>query len=300
MQKVKTKRQIIHIISCGRSGSTMLDLTIGKHSQAFSLGEIMDFKTHYNLNRNCTCGKKLKDCQFWEKKIIENKYINNQKKFLLNFSSRFQRYGITIFNLFFGLLTFNRYKTLIKPICLKNNNEFYSKVFEKSGKPVLIDSSKSVLRAFLLYNSMNYNQKIIYLVKDARSYIYSIAHKSQLTSTKKATIKWLTTNLLALFFFKMIKSKDRLFIRYEDFASNPKEYIGKIQDFINLKRETILDEDNFFIATSSSHLIGGNQTRYSLKNIIKPNNKWKDTFTTKHFRIYKKYAKKMNKYFGYN
>lgn len=63
-------RQIVHIIGSGHSGSTLLDMMLGGHSQVSSLGEAHSL---YFLLRNhtegyrCTCGKHVSQCAFWAK-----------------------------------------------------------------------------------------------------------------------------------------------------------------------------------------------------------------------------------------
>ena len=69
-------KEVIYISSDERSGSTMLDLMIGNHSNITSLGEVHHLHAYATRNRDiynpghplvCMCGKQLIKCVFWTK-----------------------------------------------------------------------------------------------------------------------------------------------------------------------------------------------------------------------------------------
>jgi len=55
---------LIAVASAGHSGSTLLDLLVGNHSQACSAGE-MNRLTLYESDRICACGAVVTDCDYW-------------------------------------------------------------------------------------------------------------------------------------------------------------------------------------------------------------------------------------------
>ncbi len=74
------KNTIIYIAGLGHSGSTILDLILGCHSDIVGLGEIMPFIRRKDrtpdLNSTCSCGKKGYDCYFWSE--VEKHILNSE------------------------------------------------------------------------------------------------------------------------------------------------------------------------------------------------------------------------------
>ena len=59
----------IYICSAGHSGSTLLDLLLGSHSQIESLGEIIHLAKNISLNTQCTCGEPVRSCLVWKQVV---------------------------------------------------------------------------------------------------------------------------------------------------------------------------------------------------------------------------------------
>lgn len=69
-----SSKRIIFITSLERSGSTLLDITLGKHPQLVSFGEVARVLLPHGgggmesvIDRPCSCGASVKDCAFWGK-----------------------------------------------------------------------------------------------------------------------------------------------------------------------------------------------------------------------------------------
>ena len=59
------------ICSAARSGSTVLDIILGGHKDAASLGEFSFFNKAIALDQQCSCGKHVVNCPSWEPIINE-------------------------------------------------------------------------------------------------------------------------------------------------------------------------------------------------------------------------------------
>ena len=47
---------LLYIVSATRSGSTLLDLLLGNHGEATSVGELRRLQEHLSNGDRCTCG----------------------------------------------------------------------------------------------------------------------------------------------------------------------------------------------------------------------------------------------------
>ena len=63
--------KLIYIIGSGRSGSTLLDITIGSQPRCFSSGEICNLVQAYASEDLCACGSKIASCSFWSHVISD-------------------------------------------------------------------------------------------------------------------------------------------------------------------------------------------------------------------------------------
>ena len=75
-QRLEGKPVLLYIASDVRSGSTLLDMLLGGHSQIEALGELQFLKSHvrregtgYSWDWKCTCGADFTDCPFGPKLI---------------------------------------------------------------------------------------------------------------------------------------------------------------------------------------------------------------------------------------
>ena len=65
--KISKKIPVILLVGEGHSGSTLLDLIMDSHSQIVGVGELSHYSKHFNFGELCSCGKQIKDCEFWQK-----------------------------------------------------------------------------------------------------------------------------------------------------------------------------------------------------------------------------------------
>src|SRR5438105_3013640 len=73
------KKKIVYIAGYSRSGSTILDILLGNHSQVISTGELVYlFEDWNNPTRSCTCGKPYGNCSFWGSYQLPDGYTLEQ------------------------------------------------------------------------------------------------------------------------------------------------------------------------------------------------------------------------------
>ena len=64
-------------MGAGRSGTTALATFLGNNKEIQNIGEMHQFFEHIDENKECSCGKQINECEFWNNKITNNiKYIS--------------------------------------------------------------------------------------------------------------------------------------------------------------------------------------------------------------------------------
>ncbi len=169
----------LYICSHRHSGSTLLDLFLGAHSKIESLGEIDFLPQDLALNDPCSCGSSIRDCQVW-REVIErlsaklgvdiraNPYVLHlgypkasgvtptyllRRELMLGLQYAQLKSGSTFLESFLGSITKGLAST-----CL-----VYEAVADVLKASVVVDSSKTYLKAIALYRFRTQNVRVVLL-----------------------------------------------------------------------------------------------------------------------------------------
>lgn len=234
----------IFILSLSHSGSTLLDLLLGCHSQLVSLGKVhATIKNFAEPQSECTCGKKSDQCEVWGR---FREKLNATKS-----TDYYQTYNLLIYSV----------------------GEVYHQ------DKIIVDSSKGLKALKSLVEGGMKDLYILFLIKDIRSFIFSGNYRKHSkekmkkdgwrriyrTSTLRNSYKWYQRNKQIKEYLE--KNKLSYFqLGYEELCFRPKEILRKISDFVGIDYE----EQMLYPQNSESHILTGNDMRFNkekLKNI---------------------------------
>jgi len=249
------------LLGAGRSGTTLLATLLNSNPKIQTIGEMHQFANHLIDNKECSCGKKLSECDFW-KKIIANINLdkNNLKRIqLINKQKEAHK------NILFLLI-----KSKPDLEYLEFQDHVLEIIYNKCKGKILLDSSKYIARYLLLKKSAILNVKGIYVVRDVRGVVNSFQKQVQ---TPKAPLKTIMYYNLINFFAQILCTIDRKIIkvRYEDLMESPLPTLNKIYSHVfeeNIKEDLLPD---FF---EMPHIIGGNRMKKKSSVKIVSDNQW--------------------------
>jgi len=320
------KKTIVFIIGAGHSGSTLLAKSLNAHSRIFSLSEISNFEEDIKRDFSlCGCSSPIKECPFWEQVNADlanilgygikdrprefNLRINKHSILdkLVHRAERTLAYGLNIRSRFFRSR-------------LKNIRRLFETLFDLTQADVLVDSSKSAKRAYLLkkYFHPEYNIRVIHLVRDGRAVFYSYAkgyyrvnitdpetgkqemktYYSDRKRTKQEILKiWKKANKTAFKYHQTNgKNKDYFFLRYEDFTNQPEKYLKDLLQFVGLEYEPEMLDLNRYV----NHMVSGNASRINASEIHAPSEIWKKKLNGSERDYFSKKGQKFNHKLGYS
>lgn len=160
---------LIYIAGYGRSGSTLADILIGNFSGHFSGGEISFFALNGIINNEfCSCGSKVHDCPFWKNVMIQ--WQSSMKLSITNYHDIYFKYlrNKRMFSFFYRIyFPDNQFKNF-----LADTQLLYAILSKECGGKVIIDSSKSPYRLFLL-KKLGLKIRVIHLVRSLRGVLYA-------------------------------------------------------------------------------------------------------------------------------
>jgi len=223
--------KITYIASLSHSGSTILGIILGAHSDTICLGEIYPSLLYGKGQSDvCTCGQPFSSCPIWGN-------FSESKTTLENYAES--------------------YCNLVKHA---SNN----------GEKVVIDCSKRVLALQPILKCNKLEIKVIWLLKDIRSYIYSqIMRKKRTELMQKDSwrriytttilyniLQWRIGNGKILHFLKQNKIP---FIKagYEELCFHSEKIIKIISDFTGIKYEF----NTLNLQPAQTHMMRGNRLR---------------------------------------
>lgn len=294
---------IVYIIGDNRSGSTLLDYLISSHPDGFSAGELHHIHGYYNkigvgkrTDWKCSCGNFIQECPFWNE-ILEEAAIT------ANSETRLERQELWWTFLFRQshekaldeLLSDKAFEEKGKAVS-DNCWRIYKTIMNKTGKRIIVDSSKNPFEAFYRNKYKQGNIKFLLLERDIRAIAYSNRMRTeQLTSEVKSFLEikersiyknlllaykvLLRNRLIAKRIQKLSTTEDVIMkVNYTDLASNPEEIMKRISSFLNVNyfAPPLLTNEYSY----TPHILGGSPSRYT-KRAITPDNRWQAYYKKK-------------------
>jgi hypothetical protein len=306
----------VYICSAGHSGSTLLDLILGSHSKASTLGEISHLSKNIALNTKCTCGRPVRECESWMQvfdsvgdqigaDVVRDPYALNmgfpRASVVIDEAHQTRFYLIKrklILGLYYLKVRFSTklFDWLLWPFDESIRHSFlvYDTVRRTLNADMVVDSSKEYLRAIGIYKHRPEKVRIILLTRDGRGVFYSnlkrgFSRRSSLNAWKLHYSRSLP--LLK----KQVDERDILRVRYEDLAMNTAEEVARLCEFLGLTYEyQMLD-----FSSKVHHSTNGNNMRFSTSSEIKLDSSWRDKISKKDLEYFDKRAKSLNRDLGY-
>jgi hypothetical protein len=234
-------RKIVFILGTGHCGSTLLDMILSSHSEAFGLGEIrtLSQRRHYLDYEFPLSNLHGFDDTFWTREVV-----TEMRPLFRGDRSRF-------FRLLYRLV----------PALNGDRRRLYQYLFGRSGARVLVDSSTGVgwFRQYLRQARGEAEPVAVWIERDPRAVVASYRRKrpdrsvEQLAEQLRAEVQG-----LASFYESFAGTKAR--VRYEELAADTERVIRELCARIGLEFEPEMLEYWRF----EHHHIAGNAGTKSL------------------------------------
>lgn len=283
----ENKIKVLYVGGFGRSGSTLIDIMLGKIPAFFSAGELYwIWKRSFQENQLCGDGNPFHDSPFW-RQVVQEAYggfdgVDAIRMDELRTRVARLRYAMKMRSpdQFTG-----EFKQDFSEFA-GNLLKLYRAIQQVSGCEIIVDSSKYPPYGFLLNAMPELDVSMLHLVRDSRAVAHSWQRKKvrpEIHWTKeympqfsptRSSYNWMSNNYLCGRF--QSASPKYLFKRYEDFVQDPEGHFKEILKFIG-KGDTPTDflKGNSF-EPSPMQNVSGNPMRFEKKDIvIRPDAEWR-------------------------
>lgn len=222
--------RVIFIVGYGRSGSTLLDMMLGAHPDIFGAGEMLTICRHvWPKNEYCACHQSVRKCPIWSDAIAEWQ----QSGVNIGAHQALQQRIEPILSLRRALAG-----DALRTYC-EQTLALYRIVARRTGRRVLLDSSKSPGRAIALAGS-GVDLRLIHLVRDPRAVAHSMSKQMSIDTEAgvqkelhgrpfmRTALRWNFVNAGAERALRCVPEEHGLRLRYEDMVADPAGALRRI------------------------------------------------------------------------
>lgn len=257
---------MIYIGGYSRSGSTLLDVVLGSHGQAFGSGELSFLLDDWNnALRECACGQRYSHCPFWGDLLPSGIDTATTAAVRLVESRR------NLPRLTRGVLPRHVVDTY---------RSFQMRLFdfmrEHAGQDLIVDSSKSARgtagRPLALRDLAQQDVFFLHLVRDGLATLASYEAVGSNWSVEghgstnrlavlRAGVGWTITNSIASRIAGRFGDKS-LVLHYEDLVSDPAASLRRVGEHAGVDLSDIIGRVQAGHAFAAGHQVGGNRLRF--------------------------------------
>lgn len=285
--------KILYIGGDGRSGSTLLDVLLGKMPQFFSAGEMRwIWKRSFMENQLCGSGEPFKDTQFWVD-VVNQAFggfdqVDAEKIMALKDSVDRLRSIPKFLTPSRQDEAFKQKMAELTPILTR----LYRAMKDTSGAEFIVDSSKWPPYAYILNDLPETEVYMVHFVRDSRAGAYSWTRKKKRPEihwkeqympqykVSESARNWSTGNVGTGMFRRA--NKNYLFMRYEDFTQNPKGELQRIVNFVGYPDADLSFLQGNTFTPGVAYNVSGNPMRFQKGEVtISYDDEWKQKMSAR-------------------
>ena len=259
--------KVLYIAGYGRSGSTLLDVLLGAHDRAVSVGELVYLGREWrHEERTCACGAAYDQCPFWGSALSDTDGAAELIRL-----ARQVEYRRALPRLLTGSLSDHvqrAYRHRMRPL--------FSYVAERGDAEWVVDSSKSGRHAagrfWALRKVAGLDVRVVHLVRDGRDVLRSVVEKGTNWAAEgyrdgnplraeQTLVGWGLANSLAWAFGMALDGDRYLRVRFEDLLDNPESVLREVGNFIGEDFTSIIDRVAVDQSFPVGHNVSGNRIR---------------------------------------
>lgn len=310
----------MHLFICcaGRSGSTLLDMLLGGHSQIASLGEFSMLGKAVALDLPCSCGQPVSVCEQWRRvlervaretgvDLFKDPYAlwqwDTRSKIIIDPAQQTRSYLLAtrvralLCDLRFHRPAGSRLRVPLAPSLasgVRNTLALYEAIRAEWGKQVTVDSSKNVHKALAVYEARPADTRIILLTRDGRG-VYWSSRRSGFGPSESVSA-WLTYYRRAMPLLRSNVARDRwVTLRYEDLVTDAPATMRKLAALLGLSYEPTMAA----LGGKIRHLVHGNETRMAQERPLVLDERWKREMGHEDLAFFNANAAQLNTQLGY-
>lgn len=320
--------RLAYILAASHSGSTLLAMLLGAHPEICTVGELNATALGDPDRYLCSCRRKIKACPFW-KAIAQDMRDQGFTFVVTNFGTDI-RSGASpyVLRLLSPLhrgpalelirdlaLSFSPIWRSMLPRVQTLNTALMRSVLARTGKKIIVDSSKIGIRLKYLLRNPHLDVKVLRLIRDGRAVALTYMDPAQFADARDPSLRgggtgegrdgerlpmvaaareWRRSNEEADVILKRLDKRRWLEVRYEDLCSRTDDVLKTVLAFLGTHASQATTAFR-----SVEHHVLGNGMRLDLDNFIGLDERWKTALTRADLDVFESVAGQKNRSLGY-
>lgn len=302
---VTAKPRLVSLLSNWYSGATLLTILLNAHGQIVSNGESMYFDEDDSRRYDCSCGKYIDECEFfeaaakpmrlpgaagWDKRLFVQVPSFSRKRVLrsLLHSPRFE---CALRHRFIDIVPAYRD---IRDRFLDAQLQFFANARRLSGASIYLDGTKSIRRAQLFARDDRSGMRVLHLIRDGRGFCASyVKNMHPAPGWADAAKAWVSYIAQVKQFSRAFPSVPVLLVKYEDLCRSTPEIIRGVCEFLDIPYEPPGTD-----MMKGAHILG-NRMRRTFSGAIVADTSWKEKLDQRTQRELTALMKPQLEQFGY-
>jgi hypothetical protein len=282
--------KVLYVAGSGRSGSTILDRTLGQLDGFFSAGELCNlWERGLVARRRCGCGEPVPDCPVW-KAVLADAFGGpdrvDAERLAAVARHRLNVRSVPRLLLGRGLgdgRAAGEYQATLARL--------YLAVQRHTGCRVLVDSSKSPVYARLLATIPGVDVTVVHLVRDPRATAWSFLRKKRLPDFGDDRLMQRQHPLVSARRWSLWQGVTELLwrrhsgrylrLRYEDFVRDPQPAVRRIAAMTGEAPALLPFTGPVTVRLAATHSVSGNPNRFGTGEIdLRADEEWRRAMRT--------------------
>jgi hypothetical protein len=272
---------VVYIVGSGRSGSTLLERTLGQMPGSVNVGELIDlFRREASRGERCSCGRPFRDCPFWAS--VGDRAFGGWADLRLAEMYPLQR-RVARQRAMLPLLVMPLTGSGFRADTASYGEHYgavYRAIADTANAACVVDASKWPVQALALHRG-GIDVRVIHLVRDVRAVAHS--HIKRGKRPPVTAVRWVLDQAQA----EMLRYCGLPFVRvrYEDFVQCPRRTLETALTQLGLpcspsQLEHLNDRQ---VVLSPSHGIHGNPSRFRHGEIaLHIDEAWRERLSRRH------------------
>jgi hypothetical protein len=279
--------KVLSIVGPGRSGTTILACVLGEVHGTVNVGELRWlWRRGVIEQRPCGCGRPLDRCPLWAP-VLERALPGNGASPADTVAAQNEvagrRHRLRAVRSARG--TRSRWPALDQ--VRRSTGTLVHAVADVTGARVIVDSSKRPQDAAVLAAVEGIDHYVLNMVRDPGAVAWSWQRGNKLVRTAAgqqpmltrgllpSAVRWVENCLGAEVLRRYVPAERWMFLRYEDFAAEPRAAIDRVLEFLGEDADVPFRSEDT-VELSVNHTVAGNPDRFRVGRVrITPDDEWR-------------------------
>jgi hypothetical protein len=277
--------RVLYIGGFGRSGSTLIERSLGELADACAVGELVHlWERGLQNNELCGCNLPFRECPFWA--AVGQRAFGGWEGFDVDEALRLKH--AVDRNRFFPRLLLPFHTGLFRRelrAYVALYDAVYAAVAAESGAALVIDSSKHASLAICLRRASRHRVRVAHVVRDSPAVVHSwskvVARPEAASgeemarySPSRAALWWNAYNLMFTL-IRWVRMPLRR-VRYEDFVAAPLPVIRELARWAGSEADPSGFLHDHTVQLSPGHTVAGNPMRFRVGEVaIRRDDQWR-------------------------